>query len=239
MILKLERVNEELVEIDKTKINFLNGLTSELRAPMNKIMTAVHMIKDRIDSKELTESLHLLDQSMGRLESFSQSAKLLVRLHNSSNTIKKEAISLKEIVEVGIIEKRESLKVRGLTFIVDDQSGGKKGTGEFDLLLPCFLILMDLAIEHAKEDSEFVLLIQGAEGELSLSMLSKNSSYTEKEQKILLDLFSVDNSGFSKDYKMELILAHHIIGSHGGSIQLFFKDGEASRVQMTIPESVS
>lgn len=239
MILKLERANEELIEIEKTKINFLNGLTSELRVPINKIMTAVHMIKDRVDSRELTESLHFLDQSMGRLESFSESAKLLVRLHDNTGIIKQESISLKELVEVGIIEKRENLKIPGLTFKVEDQSEGKKGIGEFDLLLPCFLILMDLVIEHAAEQSEIVFSIQGSDNEISLGIISKKCSYIEKERSLLVDLFAEKITNFNKDYKMELILAHHIIFSHRGRIQLFFEEDETSQIIMTIPASVS
>ena len=239
MIFKLEKANMELVEMDKTKIDFLSGITNEIRNPINKILTAVHMIKDRVDSKELTESLNLLDLSLGKLESFSESTKLLVRLQDNSAELKYESISPKELIEVEIIEKRDSLRASALKFKVVDSSGGKKTKGEFDLLLSCLLILMDLTISHSELDSEISFIIEERGDEILLGIKSSQSNFTQKEIDILSTQFSDKNGSFKRDHKMELVLAHHIIDSHGGRIQVSFEDDKTTLIQMILPGSVS
>lgn len=237
MIQNLERVNDELVQMDKTKIDFLSGITNEIKTPINKILTAVHMIKDRVDSNELTESLHLLDLSLGRLESFSESAKLLIRLQDTSNEIKQESVSFKELVEVGIIEKRDNLRSSELSFKVEDSSGGKKADGELDLLLQCFLILMDLSISHADLKSQLLFSIDEKGDELSLGIDSSQSIYTQKEIDLLTELFSDQKVSFKRENKMELILANRIIYAHGGKIQFSLEGDKTTRIKITIPVS--
>jgi CheY-like chemotaxis protein len=239
MILKLERANVELVEMDKTKIDFLSGITNEIRNPINKIMTAVHMIKDRVNSKELTESLHLLDLSLGRLESFSESAKLLVRFGDNSNELKHESVSLKELIEVGIIEKRDFLRASALSFKVVDSSGGKKADGEFDLLQSCLLILMDLVISHSEIESEILFSIEESGDKISLGIKNSQSNFAQKEIDILSVLFSDEKVSFKRENKLEWVLAHHIIDSHKGEIQVSFDDNKSTLIQMILPVSAS
>ena len=237
--MKLERANEELVEMDKTKINFLSGITNEIRTPINKILTAVHMIKDRIDSKELTESLNLLDVSLGRLESFSNAAKLLVRMQDSSNTIKRAEISPRELIEVGLIEKRATLRDPQLNYKIDDRANGTKVEGEFDLLLTSYAILIDLVAAHATEGSDLNFLISVDKDKVSIGIESLSSDYEEKERKLLSSLFAEENISFNKDYQIELVLAYHIVSSHNGRIEVSFKEDKSTLIQLELPVLLS
>lgn len=235
MIIKLEKANEELVEIDKSKIDFLSSITNEIRTPINKILTAIHMIKDRVDSKELSESLHLLDVSLGRLESFSNAAKLLVRMQDSSITIKCSEIVPKELIEVGVIEKRGVLKEPRLNYKINDESKSAKIEGEFDLLLTSFTILIDMVAEHASEDSDLVFSIREADNKLSIGLESKSSHYSEKDRNLISSLFIKDDVSINKDYKIELVLAHHIVSAHNGSIEVSFIDEKETIIQLVLP----
>jgi len=239
MIVELKRANEDLVEMDKTKINFLTGITNEIRTPINKILTAVHMIKDRIDSKELTESLNLLDVSLGRLESFSNAAKLLVRMQDSSNIIKSSEISPRELIEVGFIEKRATLKDPQLNYKIDDQSNGTKVEGEFELLLTSYAILIDLVAAHAAEGSDLNFSILVDDDKLSIGIESLKSNYGEKERDILLSLFAEEDISFNKDYQIELVLAYHIVSSHKGRISVNFNEDESTVIQLELPVLLS
>lgn len=235
MIIKLERLNEELVELDKTKINFLSSFTNEIKTPIQKIMTAVHMIKDRNDSNELTESLNLLDLSLGRLESFSESTKLLIKLQDSDQEIKQEEVSLKELLEVGIIEKRELFRSRNIEFTLSDEADGSKVSGDFELLLNCLMTLLELSVCHAAENSKLQLSIVAAGKELAIEIASSESSYAEKEQKMITDLFMKERVSFKKDHKLELILAHHIIFAHQGKVEMEFESSGSTRIRLNLP----
>ncbi|MCF8226409.1 MAG: response regulator [Bacteroidales bacterium] len=235
MLMNLERVNAELLELERSKIDFLSSFTDEIRNPINKVMTAVHVIKDRVDSRELIESMHLLDISLGRLDNFTQAVKLLLRLQDTDAKINITGVSLKEIIEIGILEEENVLKYKGLDYFVREGSPDVTIEGEFELILTCFTILIELVEKHAEADSEVAFFASNDDGKLTLGIDCSKSNFSGGDKKLLTKLFSEEKVSISKDYSVELYLTHYIMSLHKGNIEITFNEDLSTNIRMLFP----
>lgn len=226
MLGKLEAANEMMLNIDQSKTNFLSSLTEEIRQPINKIMTAVHMIKDKVDSNDLSELLQLLDVSVNRLEDFSEQAKQLSLLSNPDYKIQAEPVSLKEIVEIGIIEKGNALQRGNIDISLGDDTVDEEITGDFDLLQGLFSALLGYLVERSKENSSILVQIQNTDDTISLEIKTDNPDFSKKEIENLSILNEMMTQVLEQDLGIEILLAYEIMKTHNG--RLFFIDEQKS-----------
>lgn len=234
MIEKLEKANELMLGLDRTKTRFLTSITDEIRTPINKIMTAVHMIKDKIDSKELTELLNLLDVSVRRLEGFSDAAKHLVRLNEQNFKPDDTEISLNEIVEIGVIERGNILNIEKIELQIENSSVDKIIRGEYDMIQASFSAMLGFVIDHTTENSRIHIGSSTADGGISLKILSNGIDYTEKEKADLRSLTKNENSPTDIDFRIELVLTREIMKAHNGKL-LFIEEESESGFSMVFP----
>lgn len=219
MIVKLEKANEMMLGLDRSKTNFLISITEEIRNPINKIMTAIHIIKDKISSTELAELLDLLDVSVQRLEGFSEAARHLVRLNDPEFKLSQDSVSLKEVLDVGIIDKGNILSNEKITVNFNDSSEDTMVSGEYDLLQASFSALLGFIIDHTKSGSEIDLAIKNSDKTITLEIWSDGGSYSPKEKEGLLSLSSHKESFIKRDFRLELFLTSEIMRAHKGSLR--------------------
>ncbi len=96
--LKLKKVliekNEQLVELETIKSNFLHLISHEIRTPLHGIVGSVSLLKNMDTTSELRRIVDLLDASVTRLENFSLTALKITELRTHPKRLKKEKINL-------------------------------------------------------------------------------------------------------------------------------------------------
>lgn len=222
---KLEKANEMMLGLDRSKNNFLISVTEEIRMPINKIMTAVHMIKDKIDSSELAELLNLLDVSVRKLEGFSDATRHLVRLYDPAFILKKGSVSLKEVIEVGIIEKGNIITSKNIIVKFEEVSGDCIVWGEYDLLQSSFNSMLGFIIDHTENGSVIHIGLSELAEDVVLKIWSDGSKYSDKEKKDLATLSSTSEAFIERDFRMELFLVGEIMNAHKGSLAFSEQEG--------------
>ncbi len=212
---ELEKANRELLEMDQSRTLFLSSITEEIRTPIGKIMSAVHMLKDKVDASELSELLGYLDTSVSRLESFSEATKLLARLKNPQSSIKRELVSLKEVIEISTIDTRNLLDENNLHVELHENGKGLTVEGEEELLLICAEILLKNAIVHTNSGDRIIIGINSN----SIDITDGGANYHPTLINQLNALFSRENPD-TIDGGIELALASQIMRSHEGKISI-------------------
>ncbi len=224
MLKKLEKANEMMRGLDRSKTKFLVSVTDEIRVPINKIMTTVHMIKDKIDSRELADLLNLLDSSVRKLEGFSDSTRHLARLYDPEFKLEKKSVSLKELIDIGIIEKGNVITSKEIKIEFDAASADCSVSGEFDLLQSAFSSLLEFVFDRTAPGTEIVISINESPDNIILSVWCKGCTFSEKEKEELLTLSSDFESNAEKDFRMELFLAGEMMNAHEGKLKYTVKD---------------
>lgn len=236
MLEKLETANDAMRKIEHSKTRFLSSITDEIRTPINKIMTAVHMIKDKIDSKELTELLTLLDVSVKRLENFSDATRHLIRLTDIDFQLEKEPVSLNELVEVSVIDKNNQIVNKNINTRLDQLEENLQIEGEFDMLQSCFSFMLEFFIDHMQEQGELFFSLKTSEGKIKLQLESAQVEFSEAELQDMKVLAATSTSSAGeKEARLELMLANQIMVAHRGNIQ-FSQEGGTSVISMIFPE---
>ena len=237
MIVEIEKANLELRNIDKSKTAFLNVITNELRSPINKILSVVHMLKDTVVSSDLAELVNYLDISVSRIEKFSLITNQLAKLTEGKVSVKMDDVSIRELVEISILEKKELLDAMGIKIQMGVHSENMKIKGDYELLLNCLTIILDNSLHFAEKGSE--LGISSGENNTSRFFeINSIGNYSEKMMGNLIRHFSGEE--FSSDYNVgiDLILAKQIMSLHKGRIELIRKEEKSISFLLIFPLEV-
>lgn len=223
----LENANRKLVKLDKFRTQFLDMMTNEIRSPINKIMSAVHMIKDKVDSRDITELLNLLDISVSRLESFSFATNQLARLQDEKQEIEKKDVSLRELIEITFIAKKNALDDSEIRVSLDPESTGAYVKGDYDLLLSCLGIMVMNLVNNMEKGAEFSFATRKNSNSAWLDIHVRKSGFSGAELTNLKKIFTGDNPNAENHSSLELILSREIIHSHRGEVN-FESNGDGT-----------
>lgn len=236
MIEELAKVNSELINLDKSKTRYLNILTNEIRSPINKIMSAVHMLKDRIGSNDLSELLFYLDTSVSRLESFSFAANQLARLNEGNNSqINPTEVSLRELTELCVLENKNVLDKFRAKIDIYNSTEDFKVMGEFDLLLACLTTLIMNSLKHVELGGVIQIAFAKSDEGNSIEIIDPGVSYSKNQIDHIINFFSDSVKAGDFTPGIELILAKQIMISHGGKIIINLNEDKSVSTRMLFP----
>lgn len=236
MVTEMAQMNAELLELDRTKTRYLSILTNEIRTPINKIMSAVHMLKDRIDSGDLNELMFYLDTSVSRLESFSNAANQLTKLNEgliSSQELK--PVSLPELIEVCILENKNLIDRFGVSINFPGTGEDILVKGDFSLLLSCLGTLLMNSAEHSGKDSHISIKVFSTNKETIIQLTDPGKLYSRNQVENISRFFSGSLKNNEYVPGIELTLARQIMVSHSGRVEIHQSDDRSVSTKMIFP----
>ena len=113
---KLAIANEELIELDKVKMEFLNIISHEIRTPLNGIIGPIELIKNELKDSKLTKLIEILDSSVSRLEKFTLTALAITELKAGIRIDSTKKINFNELIQNTLITFNEISKLKNLKF---------------------------------------------------------------------------------------------------------------------------
>lgn len=236
MVVELEKVNSELLDLDRSKTRYLNIITNEIRSPINKIMSAVHMLKDRIGSNNLSELLFYLDTSVSRLESFSFAANQLARLNEEYNSsLELKDVSLRELIELSILENKNLLDKFQTIVDLNGDIQDIQVKGEQDLLMTCLTTLLMNSLKHIERNSTIKISCGESGVDRYIEIIDQGSHYSKNQINNLSNFFSENKKSIDSTPGIELILAKQIMMSHGGKIIINLNENKSVSIKMVFP----
>lgn len=228
----LARANQELSELDSIKTGILKIMSREIRSPLNKIMGTIHLLKDKIESEELIQVVNILDSSVSRLEHFSSMAEQISALKSRERKLKMEDISVKQLIEYGLVETSEKIKEKEVR-IDSSQTGELTVRADFELLINCFVSILDHAIQHTGSGETIRIATGSHDNKLFLEISDTGRNYTEKRLGDLKKHFNKTNRELDLNYGIELALAQLIMELHNGDIGFLTKSPDAVAIRLT------
>lgn len=218
MMKEIEEANLQLRAIDKVRTRFLTSITNEIRSPVSKILSVVNVLKDNVASNDLAEVINYLDGSLSKLEKFSFITRQLARLTDDKVELDLKAISVKELLETAIIESRNNPLFSGMKITSGGIDVDGIVRGEFELLLTCLTLLLEMAFIRSSPDDTVIVLADIKKDEIILRILVPASGFQEGELDKLRSYFDSPEKNHDYDMGLELILARQIMTIHRGSI---------------------
>ncbi len=131
---QLKKANQELLNLDNAKAEFLQIISHEIRTPLNGIIGPLQVLKEKHETRELSELINILDTSVTRLERFSLAALTITNLRTRKHKVKKQPINMGELIDSSLKELNEDIHQKKLQITRNMISGEQLIYGEFDLL---------------------------------------------------------------------------------------------------------
>jgi two-component system sensor histidine kinase/response regulator len=237
----LERANEELSNLDNVKTGILKIMSNEIRIPLNRIMGTVHLLKDKIESEELTHLINILDSSVSRLEQFSLMAEQISSLKSGERKLNLEKISLKQLLEYSLVETGELLSEKNIGVDLQ-QKDDLEINGDFELLISCLVNIINHTIRHTDPNEKITIRTRRTNDQTICEIIDTGKNYSEKRLGDLISHFSKRSSEMDLKFGIELALAQLIMESHEGTLGFSVTDNKAGLSRLVfsgIPEKES
>lgn len=233
---ELAKANEELSNLDSVKTEILRIMSREIRTPLNTILGTIHMLKDKIESTELINVINILDNSVSRLEQFSNMAEQISLLKSTDHTLNLEEISLRKLCEFSLVESNEIIKEKE----VDVQLKTAENimiTGDFDLLISCLVNILIHALQFVDEKETITLETNRNEKYAFCEISYTGNQYPDGLKEKLIKHFTGKDVVMDLKFGIELSLAQLIMEAHMGSIG--FTSGENNKVNLRLHFAIS
>jgi len=206
---QVESQNDQLVELDAAKDDFLRGVSHNLQTPLTSIRaTADQLGRDRDDHR-----FGIIVEQTDRLSRMVRQLLTVTRLESGALRPRSEVVALAHPVR----RAWEALAADGVTFAIDDQSAGWLAVADVDQLDQVLWALLDNAVKYGEGsaiDVEIAPETGPGPSRLRLTIADHGRGVTEADRGRLFRRFergsdrtADDGSGLGLYVSRELCLA--------------------------------
>lgn len=221
---ELELANAELLNVDVLKSEIIHSISNEISNPLNRIMGTLHMLKSKIKGDELSEVVNILGQSVFKLEQFSLMAAQISTLKTPGFSLKKQQLSIKQVIQFGSIETSEELKELSIKLVKDADPDEVHVEGDSALLVSCLVCLIRFAREHTADKGVIQIRASRKKECIECQVEDQGSNYTDSLYGLLANQFSTQDITLNMSLGIGLSVAQVIMDEHGG--KLIFEKNE-------------
>ncbi len=149
---ELTQAKRELESLDSAKEQFLQIINHEIRTPLNGILGFQLLLKDVILDEKYAEYLHMMNQSVKRLEKFSLQALLITQLRTGNDFGNSQTVWIDTEFHKTVMEFKDEL--HGKQIHVRSHIGPASIRMDMTLLRPLLSNLIENAMYYCKQEGQ-------------------------------------------------------------------------------------
>jgi two-component system, sensor histidine kinase and response regulator len=236
-LLKLNKANKELESLDIAKSEFLNLISHEIRTPLNGILGSLALIGRYHFTDEVNTYFSLLDASVKRLETFSNTIldASNLRLKGKNNltysnfspvTVLKEAIDLCSA----------QYSAKGIEIAL--KTGSDKALVHADIryLRKCLLAVIDNAFKFSPPGGTITIALNSTQkGFLDITISDQGQGFSKDSLENIYQPLSNIHLHYDKNTGMGLHLAKLIVEAHSGMISAGNIEPHGAEIKIELP----
>ncbi|HON18507.1 MAG TPA: hybrid sensor histidine kinase/response regulator [Salinivirgaceae bacterium] len=218
---QLEKLNQELLELDKIKSDFLSLISHEIRTPLNGIVGVVDLIKINLSEEELKsiESLlEILETSVGRLEKFLLTAERITQFKAGIYKISNEPIDIEKLITKVIENVKGQLQNKNIRLNINNEFKGSF-IADRVLLLFSLVEIINNSCEFSPENSTIDVKISASDNFLIFEFVDNGPGFSKKFLEHPFSPFTGEQRA-DKSKGLSLSLIKYIAENHGGNIEI-------------------
>ncbi len=216
---KLEKYNDELVDMDAAKSEFLNIVSQKIRKPLANVMATIDVLKNKLETKELFDLMKNLDDSVEELEKFTSIAVQITAFRTKKQKLDLEKIHIQEVLEYSFLEASKSIKKNQIKFDYSKITDELYVMGDYDLLMICFKYLLEKLAEASGTRDSIVVTEINRENKVGCSYLNTGEGFSMEFMQLITILTSNETSIATSVESWELLLANLILEAHSGRLE--------------------
>lgn len=217
---QLETLNEELLQLDKLKSDFLSIISHEIRTPLNSLTAPFQLLKEEIESstsENIRAYIKILDNSVSRLEKFALNAERITRLKAKKYKLFVSVIDFNSCFSSILKNFQKQIEQKNIDIEVD-VSENFYFKADFKLFEFAVEKLLENAVKYSPNKGKVFIKIEEIGDYKTFSIQDQGEGFSEKALENLFKLFSVSNHT-DKNIGIDLALIKLIMDTHQGEIQ--------------------
>ncbi len=234
---KIEKANEELSKLDRTKSDFLLLINHEMRTPLNGIIGMTDVLEDSDLTQDQVELIKMMKVSNNRLLRFVEASLLLTELKTSGINTQLSEINIKTLIDTVINKHHQYLQNKGIKVEQKLCEEHTKLVSNKNLIEKCLGIILDNAIRFSPENSTIRLLTYiSKDSHLNINIDDQGPGFSDEAIEKLFKFFASDNiKHHSEGLGLGLATVKLIMDSHNGQIAVKNIRNKGARVKLSLP----
>lgn len=216
---ELNKANQELMQLDELKSEFLNIISHEIRTPLNGIMGAFFLIKSRVENNNLDKIFEVLELSVERLERFTLNALLITNLKSGRHKLELTKFKLIDLLNKVSTKFNDKLKEKEIE-IRPNIDNKTILIAEWALVEKCIASLIDNAIKFSPQKSTIEIKVVETVEIIVCQIIDNGHGFTPKSLKRLFQPFAPGHQFIDQNEGIELALCKLIMEKHKGRIEV-------------------
>lgn len=232
---ELERLNEELIELDKIKIQFLQIISHEIRTPLNGLVGATSLFKNVLEDKDFVQYKHLffiLEDSIQRLTRFMLLAQKITSLKARDYEIKAEVTNINALIQDVLKDIENKLLERNIHTEINLCNEECDCFVEKQLIEISIHELMDNAIKFAENNGTISIKTHTNKEKLFIEIADNGPGFSADVMKNIFKPFIADSDISKQGMGLNLTLVKLILEAHKGTINILNNENGGAKVQL-------
>lgn len=233
---ELERLNRELLELDKLKFQFLSIISHEIRTPLNGLVGATYLFKEALDEehfKKYEELFKILELSTQRLEHFLLLATRITSFKTNKQKVNFQTVNPKKLISGTIKKLKNKLIEKNLDLqITEGKDADENCYAEKLLIEICLSEIIENAIKYTEPNGEIKITNYSDDKNTYIEIVDNGPGFPEIVLKNLFKPFVTDNDIKKQGMGLDLALIKLIIEAHNGAINIKNNESGGAFVQL-------
>ncbi|MDD5447285.1 MAG: PAS domain S-box protein [Methanocellales archaeon] len=235
----LQEAHEKLKEVDKTKTDFLNVASHELRSPLTPIMGYVSLLEANGLTEKQKKYVHIIERSASQLEEMTKRMVEVISIDSGKKDMTLETVSMGEVLR-DLLESLKPLmdtKKQTVSTVVPE---GIEVEGDKQKIAAIFDNLIVNAIKYTGEKGRISIEVEDREVEedIRVCVADTGVGIPRKYLSRIFERFYVADSALTKKKGLGLGLSivKGYVEMHGGKVWATSEEGVGSKFFFTLPK---
>jgi len=232
---KLNETLNKIKKLDKLKNNFLQLSSTEIRIPLNKIISTLHILKNQDVASSLDELIEMLGKSISKMENFAKRAILTSELDSDSYEYKMEKINLANLIKYRLLEHNDEI-VKKKIQVIDKIDNSIFVNADKELLSNLFSFIIGNAVSNTPINKAIEIEVAMLGPKIKCIITDNGNGYILNDKDDIFSVFDLNEPEYRKVNYMSIYLAKLIAELHNGELLLYNKDGIGGVVEIIFNE---
>jgi signal transduction histidine kinase len=229
--------NEQLVEIDTLKDEFVSSVSHELRTPLTSISGYVELLLEDEPDDEKRGYLAIVDRNAQRLLGLVSDLLFTARLQDGRLELAHEEVDLNQLVLQAVESARPRAESSGIELAVEIDEVAPV-LGEQVRLAQLLDNLVSNAIKFTPQGGEVTVRLTGADSLARIEVSDSGIGIPEQEREKLFERFFRSQTALERQIQgtgLGLYISKAIVEAHGGRIGVHSTEGLGTTFIVELP----
>lgn len=233
---KLSKAMREIEMLDQAKTEFLNILSHEIRTPLNGIIGPLELIKNDMAGDNVPVLMHVLDESVRRLEKFSYKALEISNLQvKGKEFLHTSRIVMPELMENSLSSLSGHIAEQRLAIAIFPSETPFVIEGDVSLITETFTIAIGNAIKYSPVGGTIIIENKIENDRCTYVITDEGKGFPQLVLDKAFRPFVIGEAHIDLNMGLDLYFSKLVMLAHGGDVRIRNTENGGAQVILEFP----